>query len=122
MTDTENNTKSLSTNEMYGIKETEFKEFLEKQGYIEVKQLSADKEWVAMLRLGFSVSVCCGIDTVTPFKYRWCFANQEAATEFYENMKEFDDIPKNQNMLVGHRQNGFKPLLILQDERGNNKG
>lgn len=111
------NTKALSTNDLYGIEDADFIAFLSEQGYITFKKL-LDGEWVSMMRLAFSVSVCCGIDLISPFKYRWCFSSEEAARDFYDSLTEFDAIPENQGALVGHRYGRSGPRLVLQDERG----
>lgn len=93
-------------------------QFLEKEGFKHIRKLPDDEEFVAILPLAFSTSVCCGIDATTPFKYRWCFAKEEDALEFLQGMQEYDDIPKDLGVLVGHRYNARKPLVVLRDERG----
>lgn len=107
-------------NKLYGIKDDSFVEFLTDQGYISPKQLQ-DGEWVAICPLAFSTSVCSGIDVVTAFKYRWCFAKEEDARAFFDSMVDFDDIPTNLEGLVGHRYTNDTPLVVMKDRYGNNR-
>lgn len=110
----------MATNEQYGMTDESFVGFLTEQGYITPKKL-ADGEWVAICPLAFSTSVCCGMEVVTSFKYRWCFAKQEDAQLFFDNLVDFDDIPENLDALVGHRYIGGTPLVTMKDERGFDK-
>lgn len=108
-------------NDLYGMDDESFHDFLIDQGYISPKKLSDDNEWVAICPLAYSTSVCCGMDVVTAFKYRWCFAKKEDAQTFFDNLKCFDDIPANLDQLVGHRYSNGIPLAMATDERGHNK-
>lgn len=116
----ETNTEILNTNDLYNVNEDDFKAFLAKEGYTVFKKLP-DGEWVAIMPLAFSTSVCCGIDYISPFKYRWCFKKPSDAVDFYNELKEFDEIPDNQEGLVGHRYGALGPRLILKDAYGNNR-
>ena len=116
----ESNTKVLSTNDLYNVNEDDFKAFLAKEGYTAFKKLP-DGEWAAIMPLVFSTSVCCGIDYISPFKYRWCFKKPSDALDFFNGLKEFDDIPDNQEGLVGHRYGALGPRLMLKDAYGNNR-
>lgn len=102
------------------ISNDEFIAFLKKQGYSDIRQLP-DNEWVATLKLLFTTAVCTGMDTTTPFRYRWCFKNPDHAKAFFHEITEFDEVPKNTESLVGHRQSNGVPLLMLQDENGINR-
>lgn len=82
-------------------------------GYTEVRQLE-EGDWVGILPLIFTTSVCCGIDLYSPFKYRWCFEDKKEAMLFYNSMVEFDEIPVHRTSLKGHRFT-TKPLLELDD-------
>lgn len=113
-------TPTITTNKLYGIKDESFIDFLTEQGYIAPKQLQ-DGEWVAIYPLAFSTSVCSGIDVVTAFKYRWCFARKEDAQAFFDSMVDFDDIPDNLEALVGHRYTNGTPLVVMKDRYGNNR-
>lgn len=93
--------------------------FLESQGFTHLKQLEGG-DWVGILPLAFSTSVCSGIDWMTPFKYRWCFKHPKDAIEFLKNMQDFDDIPCDMSKIVGHRYID-KPLIRVKDERGFDK-
>lgn len=97
----------------------QIKEFLKEQGFIEVRRLE-DGEWVGLLRLAFTMSVCCGIDEMCPFKYRWCFADTSEAYLFYTTVKDYDEVPESRESLKGHRYTD-KPLLVCRDEFGNPK-
>lgn len=74
-------------------------------------------EWIGMLRLAFTMSVCMDITRDTPFAYRWCFQDPSEALYFFENAKEFDEIPTKIASLKGHRYKRA-PLLVLHDELG----
>ena len=82
-------------------KDPKFKNFLLDQGYLNPRRLE-DGEWVAMMPLMFTMSVCCGIGETQPFKYRWCFQDYEEAEAFLEDLVDFDDIPVKRDSLVGH--------------------
>lgn len=109
-----------STDELDGMSHEQFISFLKNQGYMSIKQLE-DGEWVALLPMMFSLSVCCGISALTAFKYRWCFKNPDDAKEFYASMVEFDDIPTKTDSLVGHRYSNNAPLLRMKNEQGLDK-
>ncbi len=76
--------------------------FLKEQGFIEVRKLD-DGEWVGLLKLAFTMSVCCGVEEISPFKYRWCFADPTEALLFYATVKEYDEVPEHKESLRGHR-------------------
>lgn len=69
-----------------------------------------DGTWIGIYRLMYTWSVCSGVDSTNMFMYRWCFEEYEHALEFYNNMKELDDIPTNKTSLVGHRFGTKGPL------------
>lgn len=94
--------------------------FLKDEGYTHIRKLE-EGDFVAIKRLAYSTSVCCGIDESTPFRYRWCFSKDSDAVEFLNNLDEFDDIPKNLDALVGHRYTNGKPLVRVKDARGFDK-
>lgn len=93
--------------------------FLSKEGFINPKKLD-DGEWVAIMQLAFTVSVCCGIERLTAYKYRWCFKDPQEAFYFLENIKDFDEVPTRRASLKGHRYMD-NPLYIEKDSRGFNK-
>lgn len=96
----------------------QIKKFLNEQNFLCVRKLP-DGEWIGILKLAYTFSVCMGIEDITPFKYRWCFQNPEHAKEFYDNAVEYDEIPNAelQKSLKGHRHQSA-PLIILYDEHG----
>lgn len=96
----------------------EVEQFLLSQGFMQVRKLE-DGEWIGLLQLAFTLSVCMGIEDITPFKYRWCFANPLHAFKFFNLAEDYDEIPceEYQQSLKGHRHQS-KALLILNDENG----
>lgn len=107
-----------SINEQQSSKDADLLAFLEQEGFINAKKL--DGEWVAIMPLAFTVSVCCGIEQYTAYKYRWCFEDPQEAFYFLDNMKNFDDIPEKRTSLKGHRYID-KPLYMEKDAMGFNK-
>lgn len=107
-------------NDLYGMSDKEFCTFLTNQDYISPKKLS-DGEWAAICPLAYSTSVCCGMDVVTAYKYRWCFAKKEDAQAFFDSLQSFDDIPENLDLLVGHRYTNGVPLAMATYPNGHNK-
>lgn len=96
----------------------EVEKFLLEQGFMQVRKLE-DGEWIGLLPLAFSLSVCMGIEEITPFKYRWCFGNPIHAFKFFNLAEDYDEIPctEYQESLVGHRHQS-EPLIVLYDEHG----
>lgn len=92
--------------------------FLKQQGFICVRKLP-DGEWIGLLKLAFTMSVCCGIEEITPFKYRWCFADPVEALHLYTTIEEYDEIPHadHRHSLKGHRWT-TEPRIRLNDENG----
>lgn len=103
-------------NDLYGMADDKFELFLKGEGYINPRKLE-DGEWVAIVNLAYSTSVCCGMDFTTAFKYRWCFSDPKEAHYFLENITEFDEIPTKKTSLVGHRYFG-QPLYTEVDQLG----
>ena len=62
-----------------------------------------DGSFVGCMKLTYTMSVCCDISPTTPYAYRWCFKDPEEAFYFYDNIKEFDEIPERRQTLQGHR-------------------
>lgn len=93
-----------------------FREFLASQGFTHVKQLEGG-EYVGLLKLVTTMSVCCDITWDRTFSYRWCFKDPAEASFFLLNITEYDEVPSLRNSLVGHRYID-KPRLMLHDERG----
>lgn len=109
-----------STNEeLQSAADRDMLAFLSEEGFINPKKLD-DGEWVAIMKLAFTVSVCCGIGRFTAFKYRWCFKDPQEAFYFLENIKDFDEVPTRRASLKGHRYIG-SPLYTEKDERGFDK-
>lgn len=88
----------------------EFEKFCLENGFSEVRKLESG-EWVGLMRLMFTLSVCTGIEEITPFKYRWCFADPSEAKEFYNAIIEYDEIPTKRISLKGHRYQTGTGLL-----------
>lgn len=97
----------------------EMREFLLQQGFLRVRQL-ADDSWIGVLKLAFTTSVCMDIDEVSPFRYRWCFADPNEAHHFFETAVDYDEVPTKRDSLKGHRYRG-EPLLREMDEFGFDK-
>lgn len=103
-------------NALYGKTDEEFYEFLQDQGYKNIRKLP-DGEFAATIELAFTTAVCCGMDVVTAYKYRWCFSKSDDAIGFINSLTEFDQVPTNLENLKGHRYQD-RPLLKLKDEKG----
>lgn len=99
--------------------EEEVRDFMDKNLYTLPRQLP-DGEWIALVRLLTTWSVCCGITPWTPFKYRWCFRDKAEALYFLETAQEFDEVPTRKTSLKGHRYT-TEPLYTEKDEFGFNK-
>ncbi|MDG5868011.1 hypothetical protein [Klebsiella pneumoniae] len=65
----------------------------------------------------YTTSVCMDIEEITPFRYRWCFANPVEALYLFDTATEFYEIPKKRSSLKGHRYR-VAPLLVENDELG----
>lgn len=100
-------------------KDPEFKNFLLDQGFLSPRRLE-DGEWVAMLPLMFTMSVCCGIGEHHTYRYRWCFGDREEAELFLAELVDFDDIPTKKDSLKGHRYL-TTPRYMETDQLGINK-
>lgn len=81
-----------------------------------------DGEWICLMPLTFSVSVCMGISPTSTFKYRWCFNVPYFAVLFFLTATAFDDVPDElmKSFLVGHRYTD-KPLYVAYDKQGHAK-
>lgn len=80
-----------------------------------------DNSVVDVALLMTTISICTGVEPLSPFKYRWCFRDAEEAKYFYQNVKEFDEIPslEHRKSLVGHRYHQETgPLLKEYDQLG----
>lgn len=96
------------------MSDDEFVKFCLENGFISVRKLE-DGEWVGLFPLLFTMSVCTGIEQITPFKYRWCFKDISEAENFYNTLMEYDEIPKERKSLKGHRYQ-TSPLLNMHGE------
>ena len=94
----------------------EVESFLTKNRFEMFRQLETG-EWIGLLRLAFTMSVCMDISPDTPYSYRWCFQDANEALYFYENAKEFDEVPTRIDSLKGHRYKR-EPLMVLYDKLG----
>lgn len=76
-------------------------------------------DWVCILPLAFSTSVCVGVTQTECFTYRWCFNDVQTAIDFFLEIQELDEIPtdKQKEHLVGHRY-VRKPLYMAYDAYG----
>lgn len=93
--------------------------FLKENNYLMARQLPGG-EWVAMVRLAFTWSICTDVTPYTPFNYRWCFEDKAEAVYFLKTMKEYDEVPEHKSSLRGHRYR-TTPLLFEKDEHGFDK-
>lgn len=100
----------------YSASDEEIEQFLLKEGYLACRKLD-DGEWIALLPLAFTLSVCCGPDFINAYQYRWCFKDHEEAVHFFKTCKEVDEIPTRRESLKGHRY-ARAPLLVEYDEFG----
>lgn len=108
-----------NTDDLQASTDKAFLDFLVSEGYINPKKLQ-DGEWVAIMPLAFTTSVCCGIEEITPYKYRWCFKDPAEAYHFLDNIKDFDEVPEKRESLKGHRYLRA-PLYVEKDARGYDK-
>lgn len=107
----------MSNVQFRGMSDEQVEKYLINEcNFIKVRKLQTG-EWIGIFKLIFTTSVCMDIDYFTPYAYRWCFEDKEEAELFFENAKEYDEIPKKRDSLKGHRYNS-KPLLIEYDELG----
>lgn len=97
--------------------EKEVHSFLSENMFLAYRQLPTG-EWIGMLRLAFTTSVCMDITPMSPFSYRWCFADPAEAFHFYETAVEYDEVPKMRTSLKGHRYGSNGPRLIEYDDLG----
>ena len=91
-------------------------QFMQENGFLAWRRL-ATGEVVALLKLMFTLSVCCDVTPSRVFQYRWCFEDPSEAMHFYSNIQEFDEIPTIRSSLKGHRYLS-KPLLVEYDQFG----
>lgn len=94
--------------------------FMEENYYLMPRQLEGG-EWVAMVRLAYTWSVCSDIRPATPFIYRWCFERKDEAVYFLKHMVDFDEVPERKTSLRGHRYMTEQPLYREKDELGFDK-
>lgn len=97
----------------------EMRDFLLQNNFMRVRQLE-DGSWIGTMKLMFTTSVCMDIDELSPFRYRWCFADPEEANHFFDTAVDFDEVPTRRTSLKGHRYRG-EPLLREKDEFGFDK-
>ncbi len=98
--------------------EEEVHAFLRENTFVAFRQLPSG-EWIGILPLLFTTSVCMDITPISSYSYRWCFEDPMEALDFYTNAQEYDEVPapEKRKSLKGHRY-ARKPLLIENDERG----
>lgn len=101
------------------MSDEEVADFLSSQGCQDFRKLP-DGEWIALMPLAFTLSICCAPDECSAFKYRWCFEDPAEAHYFFENCQEFDEIPVRRTSLKGHRYLD-KPLYVEYDQFGHAK-
>ncbi|HCU0313187.1 TPA: hypothetical protein OUE34_005267 [Klebsiella pneumoniae] len=100
----------LSKSSIYSTNPSEVENFLFGQGFIKVRKID-DGSWIGILPLAYTTSVCMDIEEITPFRYRWCFANPVEALYLFDTATEFYEIPKKRSSLKGHRYR-VAPLLV----------
>lgn len=103
-------------NAFQGMTTEQVQQFLRENQFELFRQLETG-EWVGVMRLAFTWSVCMDIGPISPFIYRWCFQDIAEALYFYEHAKEFDEIPTKINSLKGHRY-AREPRIVMYDEKG----
>lgn len=94
--------------------------FMSEQGYNLPYRKLEDGEYIMLVKLAYTMSVCCGVTPLSVFKYRWCFEDESEAFHFFNTCKEFDEVPAQRNSLRGHRYQ-TSPLLVEYDEFNNPK-
>lgn len=104
--------------EFNGMTDDEVSQWLQSHGYSpsHFRKLD-DGEWILLHQLAFTLSVCCGVGKINMFKYRWCFADENEALEFFNTCQNYDDIPAKRESLKGHRYL-TKPRIVEYDEYG----
>lgn len=102
-----------------GWTKEEVESFMLSNGFITYRQLETG-EWIGILPLMFTTSVCMDVTPISAFAYRWCFADAQEAIEFFKSAVEYDEIPapEKRTSLKGHRYGRKGPLLVEYDERG----
>lgn len=95
----------------------EIDDFFKENSFIIWRKLD-DGEYIALQRLMFTMSVCMGVELTLAYKYRWCFEDPAEAVQFFNQAKQYDDIPEQRESLKGHRYLSKKPLLVVLDELG----
>lgn len=71
-----------------------------------------DGNWIGLLKLMYTLSVCVGVTPVDVFAYRWCFEDVQEAVAFYREAEHLKSVPTSTESLVGHRHNGKGALLM----------
>lgn len=94
----------------------EVSKWLIENGITKFRKLK-DGEWICLYKLMFTMSVCCGVDMGSMYKYRWCFADHKEAEKFFNECENYDDIPSSRKSLKGHRYLD-KPRIVEYDEKG----
>lgn len=94
----------------------EIDDYLKLNGFKVWRKLETG-EVIGILELMFTTSVCMDVTPITPYAYRWCFADSREADIFFSTAVEFDEVPKIRTSLKGHRYTKA-PLLVENDERG----
>lgn len=112
-------TPSVINPQFDGMTDKEVESFLADNNFIMWRKLE-DGEWIGLFRLAYTWSVCCGVERITQYKYRWCFESLEEATYMFDNCKDYDDEPEvdHRQTLVGHRYGSRGPRIMLYDKHG----
>lgn len=98
------------------MSDEQVEQYLAENKFTEYRKLETG-EWIGLMQLMFTLSVCMDIDYYTPYAYRWCFQDPEEARHFFKTAKEFDEVPEHKTSLKGHRYK-TKPLYVEHDELG----
>lgn len=104
-------------NHFEGWSDEKINTFMQENSFLAWRRLE-DGEYIGLIKLLFTMSVCTGIEPNTPYKYRWCFKDAREAINFYGQAKEFDEIPEQRTSLKGHRYLPNKPLLVEYASNG----
>lgn len=104
--------------DLLGWTTEQVEDFLRSNEFVVFRQLETG-EWIGILKLAFTWSVCMDIGEVRAFTYRWCFEDANEAFLFYTTAVDFDEVPESRVSLKGHRWISSKgPLTNENDERG----
>lgn len=92
-------------------------QYLLNQGFLACRKLK-DGDWIGVMPLMFTTSVCCGMAYISAFQYRWCFQDPNEAWLFFNTCSEVDEVPEHRSSLRGHRYPSSGPLHMEYDELG----